>query len=875
MHRLQPHAAILEAGGEIVTATPRQARWLQAVIGRAAAAAGRQVWATPRITPYGAWLAARARLLDARPQLLDPYVALRLWQMVITDSPAGAELMNVRATADEAARAWALAQDWRLPLERGGSPDELAFAGWARDFRARTEALGVLDSARLAALIAAQSSAEAATPVGFHGFAVRTPSRQSVCEALARGGRTVSELTLNIASAVPTPLAAASAEAECEAIAGWLADRLRQAPDARLIVLLPDLAIRAASLARLLDDRLAPVLLAPGAPDTRPYAFGLAPSLAAQPVVDAALGLLELGTEAVDVLAFGRLLRSPYLPGGSAGVAARARLDAALRAEGVRGLPLAELPRRLREMTPAEPVVATLIESVRSELDPARSRGPAEWADAFQRALRVAGWPKGRTLGSVEYEAARALTDALTSLAGLVTLLPELSFERARAELVALVAATALRTEKGDPSVLVLDGLEDPALPCSGLWVAGLTADRFPGTATPTPFLPLALQRAHGLPRATPAAVLAGARQTLLGWQRAAAELVLSAPSQAGEARLVRSALVPPATTQWAVPATPSRASQLRAAAVLESWTEVGLPPVSGPHLHGGVRVLELQSLCPFRAGAELRLGARALEVPTAGVPPRVRGDLAHLALREFWGSVISHAALCELAAAARRAEVRAAVERAVRTYRRRLPTGRLLQLECDWLVEAIDRLALLETEREPFEVLGREVPGQVVLGEWSLSIRLDRVDRLADGSEVLIDYKTGRAVPRRWVGPRPDAMQLAIYALSRQAPPAAVALALLPLTQTAFAGLAERGGVLPKVGILADARATELRALDWSSLLSAWRALATDLARDHVAGKADVDPAPRACDQCRLATLCRVGTAAAAADDAEEGGDE
>ncbi|MCX7056087.1 MAG: hypothetical protein NTZ79_02555 [Proteobacteria bacterium] len=417
MHRLQPHAAILEAGGEIVTATPRQARWLQAVIGRAAAAAGRQVWATPRITPYGAWLAARARLLDARPQLLDPYVALRLWQMVITDSPAGAELMNVRATADEAARAWALAQDWRLPLERGGSPDELAFAGWARDFRARTEALGVLDSARLAALIAAQSSAEAATPVGFHGFAVRTPSRQSVCEALARGGRTVSELTLNIASAVPTPLAAASAEAECEAIAGWLADRLRQAPDARLIVLLPE------------------VLLAPGAPDTRPYAFGLAPSLAAQPVVDAALGLLELGTEAVDVLAFGRLLRSPYLPGGSAGVAARARLDAALRAEGVRGLPLAELPRRLREMTPAEPVVATLIESVRSELDPARSRGPAEWADAFQRALRVAGWPKGRTLGSVEYEAARALTDALTSLAGLVTLLPELSFERARAEL--------------------------------------------------------------------------------------------------------------------------------------------------------------------------------------------------------------------------------------------------------------------------------------------------------------------------------------------------------------------------------------------------------------------------------------------------------
>jgi probable DNA repair protein len=718
-------------------------------------------------------------------------------------------------------------------------------------------------------------AADEATPVGFHGFAVRSPARQALCESLERAGRRVSELALAHAPTAPTPVAAPTADAECEAIAAWLAERLRQLPDARLIVLLPDLAARAASLARLLDDRLAPSLLAPGAPDARPYAFGVAPSLAAQPVVDTALGLLELGAESVDVLAFGRLLRSPYLPEGPAGVRRRSRLDAALRAEGVRALPLAELPRRLRAMSPAEPLVATLIEAVRTELEPARARGPAEWADAFQRALRVAGWPKGRTLGGLEYEAARALTDALASLAGLATLLPVLSFERARAELVALVAATALHAEKGDPSVLVLEGLEDPALPCSGLWVAGLTADRFPGTATPTPFLPLALQRARGMPRATPAAALAGAREALAGWRRAAPELVLSAPGQAGEARLVRSALVPAATATLAPPALASRAAQLRAASVLEPWTEAGLPAVTGPHLHGGVRVLELQSLCPFRAGAELRLGARALELPTVGVPPRVRGDLAHLALREFWASVVSQDALCALDDVARRVEVRAAVERAVRAYRRRLPAGRLLELECDWLVEALDRLARLEGERESFEVVGREVPGQVVLGEWSLSIRLDRVDRLADGTEVLIDYKTGRATPRRWIGPRPDAMQLATYALSRQAPPTAVALALLPLTQTGFAGLAERGGVLPKVAALADARAPELRALDWSSLLASWRELATGLARDHVAGLAQVDPAPRACDQCQLGTLCRIGTPDVEGDESEEGGDE
>ncbi len=875
MQGLHSHAAILEAGGEIVTATPRQARWLQAAAGRAAAAAGQAVWPTPQILPYGAWLASHARGLDERPQLLDPYLTRRLWAAVVADSPAGSQLMSVRTTAEEAARAWALAEDWHLPKGGAGSADELAFAGWAEDFRARTAALDALDAARLAALIAARPPAAVGTPLGFHGFASLSPARRALGEALQRAGRSVSELHLEAAAATPTPLAAASAEGECEAIAGWLAQRLRADPGARLIVLLPELGARAAAFARLLDDHLAPALLVPGAAEARPYAFGPAPPLAAQPVVETALGLLALGAESIELLAFGRLMRSPYLAEGTAGVVRRARLDAALRAEQLPRLPLASLPRRLRAMSPAEPTVAALIEAVRAELDPGRARGPAEWADAFQRALRAAAWPKGRALGVLEYEAARALSDALASLAALAPLLPRLSFDAARGELVALVGATALQVPDADPPVLVLEGLEDPALPCSGLWVAGLTAERFPGMARPTPFLPLSLQRARGVPGATSAVVLQAARATLAGWCRAAPELVLSAPQQAGEARLLRSALVPTATGAPATPPRPSRALPLRAAARLEAWAEPGLPPVTGAHLHGGVRVLELQSQCPFRAGAELRLGARALQNPTAGVPARVRGELAHLALRELWGDIGSHTQLCGLDTDARRAAVQQAVERAVRGYRRPLPAGRVLALEHDWLVEAIARLVALEAEREPFEVAGREVAAQVLLAGRSLSIRLDRIDRLADGREVLLDYKTGRTTPRRWVGPRPDAMQLAVYALSRPVPPSAVALALLPLGATGFAGLADHDGALPRVPTLSRARPAELRELDWAGLLASWQALATALVQAHVDGIAAVDPAPRACDHCELGALCRIGAAPAAAAEAAEGDDE
>jgi probable DNA repair protein len=878
---LAPHAGILAAAGEIVTATPRQARWLQAALGRAALGGGRSVWASPRVSPYPAWLAARVRALDDRPELLDAVVERRLWLQVVADSEAGARLLNLRAAAGAAARAWAFAQDWRLPLGAGAplGPDEAAFAEWAREFERRTAALGVLDAARLPALYARRLAPGQATPVGFHGFAERTPARVALAAALLGAGRETRELALEAPPAVPRALAAASAEAEADLIVEWAVERLGADPLSRLIVLMPELGPRAAALARCLDDALAPQLLAPGAADGRPYAFGTAAPLGEQAVVQAALDVLALGAGTMDLYDFGRLLRGPYLPGDGVAELRRARLDEQLRALGARLLVPAELVHRLRDPATLDPEFAARIEAVRGELDPARARGPAEWAETFQRALRVAGWPKGRALGEREYEAARALSEAVASLAGLARLLPVLSFAAARAELAVIVAATALGAERGEASLLVLDGLDDPALPCDGLWVAGLTAERFPGTARTTPLLSLGAQRARGIPAASPDGMLAAGRATLAGWLRCAPEVVLSAPLRAGEARLVRSALVPAAGAPITPGVAGGRARQLRAAGVAAPYVETrGLQPLAGPALAGGVKVLELQAACPFRAAAVLRLGASAPETPRAGLSALVRGELAHEALAAFWRDVGDQATLAGLDAPARRTRVTAAVERALRQMRARPVAARLLRLERDWLVEAIDRLAALELAREPFEVLERETSGELRVGGHALRIRIDRVDRLADGSVVLIDYKTGRTTPRRWIGPRPDAMQLAAYALSRPETTSAVANALLAPAHTGYAGLAARAGVLPRVRALAEASAPALRALDWVGLVARWRELATGLANDYATGVATVDPAPNACDYCGLELLCRIANAAPAdaeGDDEAEGADD
>jgi hypothetical protein len=46
-----------------------------------------------------------------------------------------------------------------------------------------------------------------------------------------------------------------------------------------------------------------------------------------------------------------------------------------------------------------------------------------------------------------------------------------------------------------------------------------------------------------------------------------------------------------------------------------------------------------------------------------------------------------------------------------------------------------------------------------------TFDLRLDRIDRLNDGSLLVIDYKSGDVSPKSWELPRPDDVQLPLYA--------------------------------------------------------------------------------------------------------------
>ena len=887
MSALRAHAALLAQGGEILTATARQAQVLKARLGLERARAGERAWATPPILPLGAWLERAFRRLADRPALLEPEAASRLWQLIVEDSEAGEGLISVRAAATEAERAYALIADFQIEPEalEGASPEQAAFRGWAERFGARCRAGGTIARANLAALVCAHAhelfaGGGSAPPLGLHGFGAPTPALAALIRSLNQAGTPTLALLLEGGPAAIARREAPSPTLELEEVAGWLNARLAANPDAQLGVIVPDLSHRGAAVRRLLTDRLAPALKAPGAVDARPFAFGRDRTLGEFGIVTVALDVLALGGRTLDLLTLGRVLRSPYLRcpdpalAPEAWAARTAALDAELRRLGVREIPAEAVLGRIAASALGVRALADSLGDLRRTLAGGGLRGAASWAELWPRALRALGWPLGRELSTLEYQAARGLYASFERFAGLGRVLAPLSAASARAELEALVRSTPFEPAIGAPPVLVLETLEDPGLPFDGLWVAGLTADRFPGASAPNAFLPERLQRARGMPGAGAEATLKAARVALEGWARATGELVMSVAREDGDARLLPSGLLPAAGALEAAPAVRARARELHAARALVPMAAGRLPAIAaGIRFAGGVRALERQSSCPFKAGAELRLGAAPLESPGTGLPRRVRGDLAHDALARFWRELGSQAALRSLDDPARAARAEAAVAAAFEGYKGYLPAGRIRTLEARWLTRAILALSRVELDRQPFKVLAIEAKENLVLASHPLSIRLDRLDELEDGTTVILDYKTGRTKPSRWVGERPDALQLGVYAAFRDEAPVAVAIARLPLgLEAPFVGLAERGDILPKVRALANASQPALRGRAFADVLAEWRQVSERLASEFAAGEARVDPAEGACEYCALAALCRVDERSLAEPDDAEG---
>jgi probable DNA repair protein len=426
---------------------------------------------------------------------------------------------------------------------------------------------------------------------------------------------------------------------------------------------------------------------------------------------------------------------------------------------------------------------------------------------------------------------------------------------------------TLFAAESRDAPILIAGPAESAGLSADAIWFLGATEDAWPARGTTHPLLPPEVQREVRMPHATPqldwdlaqamsVRLLSSATDVQFSYSRQI-EGTEMRPSRliarlAGMPRLLPAELV-----------VPDRQGPLTIS--VEDSAMIPHPPGKVP---GGARVLTFQSQCAFKAFATVRLGAEGWEPAEAGLTPAQRGQLLHAALHAVWAGpphgMRTHADLLA------QADLGSFVAGHVgRVFDIEFPTSLLDRMPARYLDLEKRRLKRLviawleyEASRVPFEVLKTEADRTINLGGLTLDARLDRLDRLSDGSVLVVDYKSGDVSPKLWGLPRPDDVQLPLYAgfaLEEGQDLGGLVFAKLRPGDFEFAGHVGAPADTLLAGLKSNSALAKNR-LEAEQLM-AWKEHIEQLARDFLGGRAEVDPrdAPETCKRCGLQTLCRI----------------
>ena len=152
------------------------------------------------------------------------------------------------------------------------------------------------------------------------------------------------------------------------------------------------------------------------------------------------------------------------------------------------------------------------------------------------------------------------------------------------------------------------------------------------------------------------------------------------------------------------------------------------------------------------------------------------------------------------------------------------------------------------------------EIEGQTI------RLIIDRVDKLASGEEIIIDYKTGKVEPKKWFGERPEEPQLPLYAITAEETPAAVVFGIIRDDGCSFKGVVTQAELLPGLPPKENNSTRELveAGQNMPETIENWRQTLHRLMADFLAGNAAIDPkgGTKICEKsyCELQSLCRVG---------------
>lgn len=840
---------------------------------------GRTAWQAPNILAWTdaqelLWQRAFHSLGTAQfpplgCRLLSDDEALTLWQSLLISQAQGWDLLKPESLAGPAFSAWQSLKLWRVPIVTlDESQTETAlFKRAAEQFESTLERLQAVCSAQLPGLLSqcieddrlASGLRPLPSALWLTGFDDINPAQEALLQGLTQRGCRLEQFEPE--RSLCARLLPCSDEAEELArAAAWAKERLLAQPKARIGWVIPDLPSRKLAVERVLTQVFAPqdfhIAKARHAPG---YNISVAEPLGFTPPIAAALHLLSLMQGQADAEAWHLFASSPFL-GAEREVPWRTRLlqQVTRRYHQItwRRLLSASDAFKGLELAPSWQQSLTATLAWRRGL-PRGRLSMGQWVEQWQALLALWHWPGERSLDTLEYQQLMQWPVLLTDLEQLDAVLGPVSFAEALSHLSRL-SYRPFAAQTGDSPLQILGLLEAAGQPFDGLWIMGMDGRHWPPPSQPNPLLPIALQRAKLMPRSSHQRELILAERLTQRLCQAAPEVVVSFSLREGDRPLVPSPLVEDLPLyegpQLAIPA--PLAQQLRPAqSPLEAFCDDQGPSLASQQ-EGGAQVLKDQAACPFAAFARHRLNANSPQPLLFGINPGLRGSLLHSVLFQLWQAWQHQSALLQLAPEAIEQAIAAALERSWLELDPFIGVAQAVrEIENRRCQRVIAAFLAQERQRPPFSLAALEAKQQIQLGQVRLNLRLDRVDRLADGSQLVIDYKSREASHQLWLEERPADPQVPLYCLLT---PDVVGglFAVLEPGKEGYTGLLEEGRELLGVPNPAQLKNPDINT--WSELLALWQQRLQALADEFSAGLATTTPSPKVCRYCDLASLCR-----------------
>lgn len=888
LYNLDPLNPMIEADYTLLTPNFRLARRIKAVWDTQQMVEGRRAWAPLKVTPLETWCAAQwalaveRGLLEAKVVINDAQ-AIEIWQRVIDKhqrTSSQYSLLRPGAAATIAQQARENLTRWQVDLMSPAVVQEFeldadcsTYLAWQSMFEEELRTRSLLTTSDCVSELVPVADQLPKIPIALLDFDDIPPLYRCCVEAFATHLEDVQPQAIRgetLARAFPDK------RAELMAAAHWAKRHYDNDPESTSAIILPSMEEDRATLELFLRAEFD---CEKESSTALPVNFSAGVSLDKTPAVRDAMLILKLALPSVNVREIVALLQSRFIKIPDADGQHAIKFITDLFGNGREEIDTGELRHSASHVRVGEEhgfVFGEQLMALSQLRSIKASHLPSEWVDQFDQILDIFHWPGEGPLRSVEYQQVEMWYQLRDSYSAFDAVVGPIQFSEALQLLSRCLSRQIFQPQTPDSSIQVLGLLEGAGLNFDNLWLCTMQASSWPPPARPNPVIPMSLQRDLQMPHATPEREWGFASGLMHRYVSAASEV------NASHVRAIDGIPELPSPLldgfEWLSDLESERVLNAhwlaqRETLSLESITSeaaLGVDAVELPKLRGGSGLLEDQSHCPFRAFAKRRLSIQALGEFQIGLSPAMRGSILHDALFALWGEVENSEKLAALSGSDLERVIDRAVEVALQAIptRQRLAHGSgYLSLEGRRLQQLLHEWIQVEREREQFSIHAREEDVSLRIEPLEIRLRVDRIDQLADGSLMIIDYKSGRSDVKDWLGERPSKPQLLLYGIAatdveEHSPPlSALAFAQVRARDCTYRGV---GSVEAAPGVRTDIEKLvegKNPAHDWQSLNDNWRKILEQLVADFVAGEAQVSPlGTDSCTYCGLESLCRIG---------------